>query len=85
MATIEEGLEAARQAKGNSLLVIVSPRQAELLLMALQVTERLLVNYLKGDTSQLLDGCTTSLLRYQEIRSVERPPTTASVPDSSER
>lgn len=57
--TIEEGLEAAKAANGDTLLVIVSPRQAERLLLALQLADKLVA----GD----LEGCTALAVRYEEL------------------
>jgi len=40
--TLEEALDAARNATGDTLLVLVNPRQAERLRVALQIAEKML-------------------------------------------
>lgn len=56
---IEEALEAARTATGNTLLVLTSPRQAERLWLAIQIADKLI----GGD----LEGCTGLTVRYEEL------------------
>ena len=59
--SLEDGLEAAKNASGNTLLVLVSPRQAERLLVALQLADKLIAND--------LNGCTALAVRYEELSS----------------
>ena len=59
MPSIEEGLEAARNAPGPTLLVVVSPRQAELLLLAIQITDC----FLNGS-----DRGIALMARYSELK-----------------
>lgn len=57
--TLEQGLEAARTAEGNTVLVLVSPRQAERLYLAIKLADKLVA----GD----LEGCTMLAIRYEEL------------------
>lgn len=64
--TVDEALEVARNATGATLLVLVGPKQAERLYLALQIAEKL-VNDMTASVYE-------ELVRYAELKAEQGAP-----------